>query len=267
MARHFSGSHAPHAPHAPHAAPRVRASVSRRELLALLLGAPLASQACRFLPGRKIDGEIRGASMAVGHRLRDATVERTRAEAPVRIPVAIVGAGPSGLAAAWRLERLGERGYLLFELESAAGGSSTYGTDGVVPYPCGAHYVPLPTIDQPLLVALLAEMGQLEPFAVNEPSSAPRAVETALVREPEERLFLDGEWRPGLFPSHGASPADLAELARFSREIDEWVERRDGSGRRAFAVPLRRCSTDAAFTELDRISAAMYLERRGYRSA
>jgi protoporphyrinogen oxidase len=240
--------------------------VSRRELLALLLGTPLASQACRFLPGRKIDGEIRGASMAVGHRLRDATVERARAEPPVRIPVAIVGAGPSGLSAAWRLERLGERGYLLFELESVAGGSSTYGTDGVVPYPCGAHYVPLPTIDNQPLVALLAEMGQLEPFAAG-PSSAPRAIETALVREPEERLFIDGEWRAGLFPSHGASPADLAELARFSREIDEWVERRDASGRRAFAVPLRRCSTDAAFTQLDRISAATYLERRGYRSA
>jgi protoporphyrinogen oxidase len=241
----------------------MRSSVSRRDLLAVILGGPLASQACRFLPGRKVDGEIRGASMAIGHRLRDATIEHAPAEAAGRIPVAIVGAGPSGLSAAWRLERLGQRGYLLFELESSAGGSSTYGTDGVVPYPCGAHYVPLPTAENPSLVALLTEMGQLEA----PPAGAPRAIETALVREPEERLFLDGEWRPGLFPAHGASPADRAELARFSREIEQWVERRDASGRRAFAVPLRRCSTDAAFTALDRISAATYLARRGYRSA
>ena len=52
---------------------RPRASLSRRELLAALLGAPLAAEACRFLPSRRIDGAIRGASMELGHRLRDAT--------------------------------------------------------------------------------------------------------------------------------------------------------------------------------------------------
>jgi protoporphyrinogen oxidase len=240
-------------------------------MLAFLLGAPLAARACRYLPHRRIDGELRGASMSVGHRLRqrsDATVERAEAEPAIRVPVAIIGAGPSGLSAAWRLERRGERGYVIFDLESAAGGSSNYGTDGVVPYPCGAHYVPQPTADNAPLVELLDEMGQLEPATTDaDGRRVVRAVETALVREPEERLFIDGAWRQGLFPLEGASGADVAELRRFTNEIDGWVERRDRTGRRAFTVPSSRCSDDAEFMELDRISAAKYLERRGYRGA
>jgi protoporphyrinogen oxidase len=235
-------------------------------MLGLLLGAPLAAEACRYLPRRTIDGEIRGASMSVGHRLRDAFVETTAAEPATHVSVAIIGAGPSGLSAAWRLERRGERDYVVFELESVAGGSSTYGTDGVVPYPCGAHYVPMPGSDDTPLVALLDEMGQLEPRAAGSTDEL-RAIETALIREPEERLFFDGAWRPGLYPSDGASPADLAELTRFTQEMDGWARRRDASGKRAFTVPSSRCSTDAEFLELDRISASAYLARRGYRSA
>jgi hypothetical protein len=230
-----------------------RPDFSRREMLALLLGAPLAAEACRFLPRRPVAGSIRGASMDVGHRLRGATVERAAAGEPTRVDVAIVGAGPSGLSAAWRLERLGERGYVVLDLEPTAGGTSTYGTDGVVPYPCGAHYVPLPTAGNRALVALLDEIGALEP-AGSDPGGprVPRAIEAAMIREPEERIFIDGAWRAGLFPAAGASAEDRRELERFTREIDGWVGRKDASGRRAFTLPVARCSTDAAFTDLDR---------------
>lgn len=236
-------------------------------MLALLLGAPLAAQACRFLPRRHIEGSVRGASMDVGHRLRDATVERAAAGEPTRVGVAIVGAGPSGLSAAWRLERLGERGYVVFDLEPEAGGTSVCGRDGVVPYPWGAHYVPLPTAENRALVTLLGEMGALEADEAGAVGTRTvRGKETVLVREPEERLFIDGAWHQGLFPSAGASPSDHAELARFTRDIDDWVGRRDSAGRRAFTIPVAHCSSDPAFTELDRISAATYLEGRGYRS-
>jgi len=80
----------------------VTSTLGRREMLSLLLGASLGAEACRYLPRRKIDGAIRGASMSVGHRLRHAHVEQTSTERAVRVPVAIVGAGPSGLSAAWR---------------------------------------------------------------------------------------------------------------------------------------------------------------------
>ena len=94
-------------------------TLSRRDLFAALIGAPLAQLACRREPAR-VSGSIRGAALAVGHRLQrreelaKATVERASGE-PVRTGTLIVGAGPSGLSAAWRLERLGIRDYLLLD--------------------------------------------------------------------------------------------------------------------------------------------------------
>jgi protoporphyrinogen oxidase len=238
-------------------------SCSRRELLALLASTPLAASAasCKR-KARDIPGSIRGASMPVGHRLRDATVERAAGPAR-RVKVAIVGGGPSGLSAAWRLERLGEKDFVVFDLESQAGGTSAFGTDGVVPYPWGAHYVPLPTRENRALTRVLDEMGAL---GVNGSDGEPRGREELLIRAAEERVFAEGEWHEGLFPGDVATSEDKAELARFQKEIDRWVGWRDAKGRRAFALPLYRSSDDAEVTALDRVTAAKWLDDHQIRS-
>lgn len=174
----------------------------------------------------------------------------------------IVGSGPSGLAAAWRLERLGVRNYRVLDLERVPGGTSASGHDGVVPYPWGAHYVPVPRREQRELVTLLEELGAVSVAA----DGTPEGKEAARVRAPEERLFLDGRWVEGLFPSPRASAADRAELARFEAEIGALVAFRDAQGRRAFTLPMRRCSDAAEFVALDRISARAWLDQRGYHS-
>jgi protoporphyrinogen oxidase len=245
----------------------------RREILTLLLGAPLAAEACRYLPTRKIDGEIRGADMDAGHVLRAGRppsledVPRDEAHT-TRVDTAIVGAGASGLSAAWRLERLGQPRFAVFELESEAGGTSISGRDGVVPYPWGAHYVPLPSPQNRALVELLDEIGVLEPRHEGLAGQGGTIVarETALVREPEERLFVNGRWEEGLFPLSTASAEERAELLRFTAETVEWARRKDARGRRAFDLPLARSSDDPEFTELDRRTAAAYLREKGYRS-
>ena len=238
-------------------------SLSRRELLGVLLGAPLAAEACKRRPFTKVGGSIRGARIDVGHRLRDATVEKATGPAR-RVSVAIVGAGPSGLSAAWRLERLGERDYVVLDLEASAGGTSAFGTDGVVPYPWGAHYVPMPRSDNRALVALLHEMDALDSAGSD---GEPRGREQLLIREPEERLFIDGQWDHGLFPFAGSTEADRRELGRFNQEVDRWVAWRDSRGRPAFGIPIARCSDDAEATDLDKISAAKWLDDRGFRSS
>jgi protoporphyrinogen oxidase len=191
----------------------------------------------------------------------DATLEQTSGPAQ-RIGTAIVGAGPSGLSAGWRLERLGEKDFRVFELEAQAGGTSSYGTDGAVPYPWGAHYVPVPSARNQALIALLDELGVIERDQHGEIIGK----EPFVVREPEERLFFDGVWHPGLFPTELARAFDLAELARFNREVARWVRFRDARGRRAFTLPMRHCSDAAEVTELDKISAERWLRSHGFSS-
>ena len=215
--------------------------LSRREAILSLLGLPLALAACRKAPKkRQIAGTIRGASVDLGHTLRlVGRASPSRIEKKVK--VAIVGAGPSGLSAAWRLERLGFRDFLVFDLERRPGGTSTYDEDGVVPYPWGAHYVPVPMHENGALLALLRELGAVQ----EEDDEGVVFKEEMLVRDPDERLFYKGHWYEGLYPRAGASRDDLSQLARFHREVDAWVAFRDAKGRRAFTLPMAKGSDDA----------------------
>jgi protoporphyrinogen oxidase len=235
-------------------------TVTRREILTALLGSSVLGQGCGRR-ARSVPGSIVGARMELGHRLLDASVERVGA-ARERVAVLIVGAGPSGLAAARRLERAGVRDFRVLELETRVGGTSASGRDGVVAYPWGAHYVPLPGPEQPELIAVLEELGALS----SGPAGQVVAAETARVRAPEERLFLDGRWIEGLFPSSRASEQDHAELRRFNGEIQRLAAFRDARGRPAFALPMRRCSDAAELVAFDRLSAKAWLSERGYRS-
>ena len=240
-----------------------RSLLSRREALGVLLGAPLATQACRTPRTRSFGGRLLGASAALGHRFRDGQLPRiTDASERRSVGIAIVGAGPSGLSAAWRLERLGYRDFAVFDLEPQAGGTSAFGRDGVVPHPWGAHYVPLPSAHNPALIELLSEVGAVTIAA----DGGCVADERALVREPEERLFIAGAWHEGLFPSAGASAEDLRQRHAFEAELGRWISFRDAQGRPAFAVPMRLGSNDARVTELDRTSAAAWLAQRGLHS-
>jgi protoporphyrinogen oxidase len=237
----------------------------RRELLAALVGAPLGLEACKRTP-REIHGEIRGPRLELGHRVRAGTatglsLEQAKGE-PHRVRVLIVGAGPSGLSAAWRLEQLGIRDYLVLDLERRPGGTSTFGEDGVVPHPWGAHYVPLPSPDNRALVKLLDEVGALEWL----PDGTFVGAERALVRAPEERVFADGEWHEGLIPPSRLSAEDKAEFERFEALIASYAARKDAAGRRAFALPLERSSDDPDLVALDRGSAREFLDRHGFRS-
>ncbi|MCS6900228.1 MAG: NAD(P)-binding protein, partial [Myxococcales bacterium] len=234
---------------------------TRREFLVSLLGAAAAQSACRR-PWRGVPGEIRGASAEVGHRLRNPELlgEPTRTE---RTRVLIVGGGPSGLGAGWRLVRLQFHDFLVVELEQEVGGTSSFGRDGVVPYPWGAHYVPVPHVENVALVTLLREMNAIE--GVDDQGQLIPA-EGMVVREPEERLFFDGIWHEGLFPRHGASNEDLAQFAQFQREILELSRRRDGRGRRPFTLPMELGSDDPLFTELDQQSMAQWMTAHGYSS-
>jgi hypothetical protein len=242
----------------------IRHSFTRREVLASLLGIPAALAACRSDEGGPLpEGQIVGASDLVGHRLRDGLHIAPPADAWQKTGVVIVGGGIAGLSAAWRLLGSGFDDFVLIELERAPGGTARSGDSAVVPYPWGAHYLPVPMKDNLDLLSLLDEMGAVEGRTAE---GDPVIAEQYLCRDPEERVFYRGRWYEGLYLRAGASAEDDAHLEAFNREIDKWVVWRDARGRRAFSIPVATCSDDPVVTALDKISMAEWLERRGWNS-
>ncbi|HEY5955279.1 MAG TPA: FAD-dependent oxidoreductase, partial [Polyangiaceae bacterium] len=154
-----------------------------------------------------------------------------------------------------RLERRGEPNYIVLELEGRAGGTACYGSDGIVPYPWGAHYVPVPSSRHASLCQLLMEMGAVE----RGPDDSIIGKEQCLVRVPTERLFVGQKWVEGLTPAPILTNEDRRQFSVFHSVVDRWVRWRDVKGRRAFTLPLADCSDDVEAIELDRVSAATWL--------
>lgn len=243
---------------------------SRREAIAALAGLPALSALASALSGcgRKekgpaFTGRIVGGDARNAHRLRSNDLLARLPVRTERVGTAILGAGISGLTVAWTLARAGETDFRVLELEPEPGGTARSGRNAVSAYPWAAHYVPVPVGENPPLEALLEELGAVE---ARDEAGRPVWAEEALIREPEERLFFRGFWYPGLYPHVGASREDLAQFSRFEGEMHRFAALRDASGRRAFAIPIRRSSTDADLTALDRLSMAEWLRQRGYTS-
>ena len=240
-------------------------SLTRRELILTLLGAPAwLSAGCSAAPRLPPAGELFGQAWEIGHRLRDGfrwpspDLDRWQ-----DIGVVIVGGGVAGLSAAWRLKQNGYEDFVVLELESQPGGTSRSGHSVLTPYPWGAHYLPVPLPHNHELIRLLEEMGVVESLADD---GSPVVAEQVLCRDPDERVFVDGEWIEGLYPLKGASADDLAQLDAFRKEIDRWAAWRDATGRRAFSIPIRHATDDAEVLELDKLSMAEWLRQHDWTS-
>ena len=241
--------------------PRWPRRLSRRELLATFLGVPIAlaagcsNQSSRLPP----EGEIVGADADLGHRLRDKPRPAITGQNPLRVGTVIVGAGVAGLAAAWRLHRAGDDDFVVVELEQQSGGTARSGRSSVTAYPWGAHYVPAPLKENRALIALLDDMGVVHG---RTPAGDPIIAEQHLCRDPEERLFVDGQWHEGLLPEATLDQQDRDDWRRFQDEVAKLVTWRDGRGRRAFGIPSATASDDGEIAALDSISMAAWLDAR-----
>lgn len=239
--------------------------LTRRDLLTAFLGAPaaLAAGCSRPVASLPLEGSIRGASAVMGHRLRDGYRPVPADDRWQTVGVVIVGAGISGLSAAWRLQRAGFHDFAVLELEPFAGGTSQSDSLGGIPCPWGAHYIPAPLKDNRALTTLLDEMGILEG---HDAQGEPVVAEQFLCRDPSERVFFQGEWHEGLRPLGGETDRDQHDWKSFQSQIDRWVKWRDPRGRRAFAIPVANCSDNADVTALDRISMSDWLAQHGLTS-
>jgi len=233
--------------------------MDRREFLGA--GAALLAAGCTRGAPALPPGDLIGTNQVLGHRLREGGLPK--AGETRRRRVVIVGAGISGLSAAWRLRKAGFDDFELLELESRPGGNARWGENAVSRYPWGSHYIPLPTRESCATRLLLAELGVLQ----GDPDAdKPRYDERALCQAPQERHYRNGTWEEGLAPLAGRSPAETGEWQRFHERMRDFQALRGKDGRRAFTIPLEFSSRDAALLALDRVTMHDWLRAEGLRS-
>jgi glycine/D-amino acid oxidase-like deaminating enzyme len=178
----------------------------------------------------------------LGHRLRDRTLVQAPRETR-RVAVAIVGGGIAGLSAAWRLQKRGQRDFVVLEMEPDAGGNARWGENEVSAYPWAAHYVPVPGPRATLVRELFEELGVLADGAWDE---------RHLCHAPQERLFIHGRWQEGLEPAVGPAQRDRDQIARFEDRVREM--RATGE----FTIPM---ALGVKPSSLDSLSMRAWLDR------
>ncbi|MBT4790038.1 MAG: NAD(P)-binding protein [Halobacteriovoraceae bacterium] len=207
----------------------------------------------------KIPGSITGASFSRGHLVRDPQFTGEILEESLNI--LIIGAGVSGLSAAYHLNERGVKGFKVLDLEPRVGGNSSSQENKAGKYPLGAHYVPLASSDSMELKIFFKKIG----IITNDDLNLPEYNEYHVCSAPQERLFLGGRWQEGLEPSEGISENSKKEFFRFFDHMDKFKKLRGADGLRAFAIPINRSSQDSKYLKFDQLTMQEYLTTEGFK--
>ncbi|MYN05832.1 NAD(P)/FAD-dependent oxidoreductase [Pseudoduganella aquatica] len=196
-----------------------------------------------------------------GHFMRDRHALPPPSEV-LETDVAIFGSGIGGMSAAWKLNKLGNKDFLMVDGPQPYGNAAG-GRFGDLEYPTGGHYLPLPSPESVHVREILADLGviQRDPFG-----EKPYYDERFLLHAPEERLLYKGKWQEGFIPTEGVPPGELAEHKRFFAEVERLRQTRGSDGRRIFVFPTVQSSEDPEWRKLDGITLKQWLERNGYQS-
>jgi hypothetical protein len=205
-----------------------------------------------------------GADFDRGHALRDLDPARAMAETgpEERVGVLIAGGGVAGLATGWRLAEAGFNSFTLLELEDEPGGNARGGANKVSAFPWGAHYLPIPNREAKALIHMLKQFGMI----IGEEGGAPVYDPYQICADLEERLFWQGAWQEGLYPTTGLSADDTAQRDRFSAAMAAFSKATGKDDRPAFASPMALSSQDEAYTALDKTHFAAWLDQQHFTS-
>ncbi|CAH0994618.1 hypothetical protein EMA8858_00729 [Emticicia aquatica] len=239
--------------------------ISRKEFLELsglaLVGSTLGLQSLVSCESEKIHGKVVGANHAIGHLVKKAI------SLPIfqskKTQVLIIGSGISGLVAGYYLQKAGITDYEILELENHIGGNATFGEDAVGRYPWAAHYLPIPSPENKILIDFLAENKIITGFDAN---GLPIYDEYSLCFHPEERLFVKGYWQEGLIPNLDISEEDKTQIEQFLAKMELFKHARGNDGKWAFTIPLAYSSADNAFTNFDKLTMKEWLAKEGFTS-
>lgn len=231
-------------------------TISRKSFLAILgfCFSALASGIWFLKFRQKISGKILGPNHDVGHRIRN-SIEPNAANInlPIseKVKVLILGGGISGLSAGYYLHKSGFDEFKIIELENDSGGNSRSGRNSIGNYPWGAHYLPQPG-EEAVLVRKFLEENEI--IVGKDKNGKPIYNERYLCFDPEERIFYQGRWNEGLYPTGSPGSRAANEEQKFKKLIQNWRSKIGRDGKKAFSIPIDLSSRDPEFLKLDKIN-------------
>lgn len=196
---------------------------------------------------------LSGTNHILGHRLR--TKDFPKVSQTIEIPYLIIGGGISGLSAGRQFKKRGIEDFLILELEKNAGGNSRNGENKYSKYPLGAHYLPLPNINDKELIQFLEESKVITGFK----DDFPIFDEEQLTFMPQERLFIKNTWQESLVPKFGISKASEEDFSRFFEMMTDFRIKKGRDGKFIFDIPTSNSSKDGSFDSLDKITMKEWL--------
>ena len=219
---------------------------------AVLAAVPTVLVACRN-EALKWIFKLTGANHILGHRLW--IKDFPKPSETISIPVIIIGGGVTGLSAARQLKKKGFDDFLVLELEDRIGGNSGFGENKLSRFPLAAHYLPLPNPNDARLIEFLTESGIITHFENNLPVFD----EEQLCFKPQERLFIRNAWQDDLIPKYGNSQKTNSEFEQFFKLMHAIRDEKGNDGRYFFDIPLRECSKDLKYHNLDSFTMKEWL--------
>ncbi len=204
---------------------------------------------------------LSGTNHLLGHRLWIKDFPRPTEQ--IQIPYLIIGGGISGLSAAREFHKKGIFDFLLLEMADHLGGNSSNGQNKYSKYPLGAHYLPLPNMEDKELLAFLEEEKIIKGY--NE-KGFPVFDELQLTFAPDERLFYKNNWQEGVVPKEGNSAEDDKEFIRFFKEMDAFRAAKGADQKYLFDIPISLSSKDQSARTLDKITMQKWFENNNFKS-
>lgn len=218
---------------------------------------------CKAAAQKGISFFVSGGNAKVGHLVREEMAENVPISRTEKHEILVIGGGVSSLSAAYFLQKKGINNFKIIDLDEKIGGNSQFGENEYSQYPYGAHYLPIPNVENTDLLNFLQEKKIIIDFNAE---NLPIYNEQDLCFDPEERLLIQNYWQEGIVPNMHLTEVDKKDLNRFFALIAELKQAKGEDGKAVFHIPLAEASQQNEWQKLDKISFSAYLTQENYTS-
>ncbi len=214
------------------------------------------------IKNRKIPCVLRSSNSRLGHKLRLNEPVSTIA-AIEKVSTVIVGGGIAGLSAAYHLVQQGITDFILLDPEKEMGGNSCSGRNQYSSYPLGAHYLPIPSLENHYLIEFLHKAGVIDSF---NDKGVPFYKEEYLCQSPQERLLVNHFWQDGMIPDKGLTTHEKQEMVDFFILMSDYQSMKTSEGEFCFQLPIRNSHFDDSLLALDKVTFKQWLIEQRFTS-